>query len=156
MLAKFLKTTPGFHQFCSSTEEVRAALAAAKVFSFISGQRERERERERKGSSERLHFLLHLFSHFGRLGEADVAGQKREKKVQRPSRKRMADATAAASSSRGGGETTRRVLFVSAGASHTVALLCKHFILFFSSLASFLPSLDSLLISLKLTDSELL
>ncbi|CAK9867327.1 unnamed protein product [Sphagnum jensenii] len=35
----------------------------------------------------------------------------------------MADATAAASSSRGGGETTRRVLFVSAGASHTVALL---------------------------------
>jgi hypothetical protein len=69
----------------------------------------------------------------------DVAGQKREKKVQRPSRKRMADATAAASSSRGGGETTRRVLFVSAGASHTVALLCKHFACFFLlSLPSFL------------------
>ncbi len=68
----------------------------------------------------------------------------------------MADATAAASSSRGGGETTRRVLFVSAGASHTVALLCKHFVFVFLSLASFLPSLDSLLFSLKLTDSELL
>jgi hypothetical protein len=73
----------------------------------------------------------------------------------------MADATAAASSSRGGGETTRRVLFVSAGASHTVALLCKHFVFFFfPSLASFLPSFtrlaDSLLFSLKLTDSELL
>jgi hypothetical protein len=63
----------------------------------------------------------------------------------------MADAAVAASSRRGGGETTRRVLFVSAGASQTVALLCKH-IVFFSSLASFLPSLDSLLFSLKLTD----
>jgi hypothetical protein len=29
--------TPGFLQFCCSTEEVRAALAAAKVFSFVSG-----------------------------------------------------------------------------------------------------------------------
>ncbi len=80
MLAKFLKTTPGFHQFCCSTEEVRAALAAAKIFSFVSGQRERERERERRGSSERLQFLLHLFSHFGRLGEGGRSGTKKRKK----------------------------------------------------------------------------
>jgi hypothetical protein len=83
LLAKFLKTTPGFHQFCCSTEEVRAALAAAKVFSFVSGQREREREREREGSSERLQFLLHLFSHFGRLGEGGRRGTKKRKKKSR-------------------------------------------------------------------------
>jgi hypothetical protein len=141
VLAKFLRTTPGFHQFCCSTEEVRAALAAVKVFSFVSGQREREREREREKAAVKDSSFCCIFSPIleGWV-RGDVAGQKREKKVQRPSRKRMADATAAASSSRGGGETTRRVLFVSAGASHTVALLCKHFVFFFSllSLPSFL------------------
>jgi hypothetical protein len=117
------------------------------------------RERERKGSSEDSSFCCIFSPILEGWVRGDVAGQKREKKVQRPSRKRMADATVAASSSRGGGETTRRVLFVSAGASHTVALLCKHFVFFFP-FSRFLPSFTrltgSLLFSLKLTDSELL
>ncbi len=36
--------------------------------------------RERKGSSERLQFLLHLFSHFGRLAEGGRSGTKKRKK----------------------------------------------------------------------------
>jgi hypothetical protein len=67
VLAKFLKTVPGFQQFCCSTEEERAVLAAAKVF-FLCLRPESGRV-EKKGNSENLQFLLRLFSHFGRLGE---------------------------------------------------------------------------------------
>lgn len=55
--------------------------------------------------------------------------------MERPGRERMTDATIAASSSiRGGDAAARRVLFISAGASHTVALLCKSFRLLLGSL----------------------
>jgi hypothetical protein len=48
--------------------------------------------------------------------------------MERPGREKKTDATIAASSSiRGGDAAAWRVLFISAGASHTVALLCKSF-----------------------------
>jgi hypothetical protein len=75
VLAKFLKTTPGFHQFCCSTEEVRAALAAAKVFSFVSGQREREKAALKDSS-----FCCIFSPILEGWVRGDVAGQKREKK----------------------------------------------------------------------------
>ncbi len=48
VLAKFLKTTLGFLQFCCSTEEKRAALAAAKVFFPLSPAREWEYREKRQ------------------------------------------------------------------------------------------------------------
>ncbi len=123
----------------------------------MSPAREREREREREGSSERLQFLLHLFSHFGRLGEGGRSGTKKRKKKfsDHPGREwRMQQPRLQVV------EEEEKLLGVFYSSLRVQATPLHFYVstlfFFFLSLASFLPSLDSLLFSLKLTDSELL